>query len=98
MPTIAAVIAALAGVAGVGVGVASNIQSGEAQKKAENAQRDAQTKQQQEASRLQTLAAEAPEKERQAELDKRRKRVRTLLSSQEETGMATVGTKTLLGG
>ncbi len=43
-------------------------------------------------------AAKATEDARQAELDKRRKRVRTLLTSQEDLGMATVGQKTLLGG
>lgn len=42
--------------------------------------------------------AQATEDARQAELDKRRKRARTLLTQQEETGTATVGTKTLLGG
>ena len=40
----------------------------------------------------------ATEKARELELNKRRKRVRTLLSDQTETGMATVGTKVLLGG
>jgi uncharacterized protein HemX len=91
-------IALAAGAAIVGTGIASSVQQGQAQKKAANAVNDANFAQATEKQRLEDLVAGAPEKERQSELDKRRKRVKTLLTSQEDTGMATVGTKSLLGG
>ena len=91
--------AAIAGTAGaIGSQIASTVQAGQAQKQASNAINDANAAQATEKKRLEDLVAAAPEKERQAELDKRRKRVKTLLTSQEDQGMATVGQKTLLGG
>lgn len=42
--------------------------------------------------------ARLSEESRQEEMRKRRLRTKTLLSDQEDTGTATVGTKTLLGG
>ena len=42
--------------------------------------------------------AKLTEEQRQEEMRKRKIRTKTLLSDQEETGTATVGTKTLLGG
>ena len=43
------------------------------------------------------VALETNETARQEEMRKRRLRTKTLLSTQEDAGMATVGTKTLLG-
>ena len=44
------------------------------------------------------VATQQTEQARQDEMRKRRLRTKTLLTNQEETGKATIGTKTLLGG
>lgn len=94
MPFVAAVAAAVAVIGGT---VYAGVSQAQAAEKAKDAQNAALNQQKKEKAKLEALAAAAPEQERQAELDKRRKRVNTLLSDQEATGMATVGTKTLLG-
>jgi hypothetical protein len=91
------VLIGLAVAAITGGTVYSAVTQAAAADKAQDAQKSALNAQAAEKKRLEALSAAAPEAERQAELEKRRKRVQTLLSDQEATGMATVGTKTLLG-
>ena len=83
--------------ASVGTSAASYASAEKAEDKQAGVANKAAEAQRQEKAKLETAAAAAPEEERVAQLEQRRRRARTLLSDQEETGMATVGRATLLG-
>ena len=99
MPVGALIGIAIASALGeIGTSIYQASASSTAQKKAAGAQADALAQQKAEQAKLNATAAAAPEQERLDALEQRRKRVQTLLTNQQDTGMATVGTKTLLGG
>jgi len=95
-----ATYAIVAAVAAAGAASYSSSEQHQESKKAANAQRDALEEQKRAQENLKAEAAAAPENERLAELDKRRRRVSTLLSDQKSSGTVpgSIGTKNLLGG
>jgi len=84
--------------ASLGLGVQQAYSQQEAATDAKHAANANLDEQKKATEKLKTEVAAAPEQARLDELDKRRKRVQTLLTSQQDMGMATVGQKTLLGG